>query len=174
MQPPTQPPTQPPQSLEISRVPPALQRDHVILSGFCHLLQDRRSVLNATISLDEIVATIRGMLHLTLDQKDQKDASLRQSVRWVVCKIIDQSSKQAPMSQNSSTFSSVRDRSAGGTVGGVVCYGAGAKVLHEYTNWCIHEMQHNGEGFLKSWRPSRSSQSKAMRAVRTVRAPSVS
>ena len=151
------------QSLDIFKVPEALERDFLILSGFCLMLQEKRQTVNATFSLDDIVAAVR-MQSRTLAA--QKDASLRQAVVWVINKVIDQCTSQAPMSQNSCKFSSTRDRASGGKIGGVICYGTGSEHLYQYVLWCINEMRYNGDEFLKTWRLSRSSRAKAIQAVK--------
>lgn len=162
-------PPQPPQScaLETCSVPPALLRDHAILHGLCLALKPMQETLNAKLSLDDILATVRGVAPIL---SDQKDASLRQAVRWVCVNVIKRSNAEAPMSQNSCEFSSARDRPGGGKVGGVICYGRGACVLFRYAAWCVNEMRYNGKEFLKGWRLSRSSQAKAVLAVEAARA----
>lgn len=165
---PPQPP-QPPQSsaLETYSVPPALLRDHAILHGLCLALKPLQETLNAKLSLDDIVATVRAVAPILADQKD---ASLRQAVRWVCVNVIKRSKAEAPMSQNSCEFSSARDRPGGGKVGGVICYGRGACVLFRFAAWCVNEMRYNGKEFLKGWRLSRSSQAKAVLAVKAAKA----
>jgi hypothetical protein len=160
---------QPPQScaLETCSVPPALLRDHAILHGLCLALKPLQETLNAKLSLDDILATVRSVAPILADQKD---ASLRQAVRWVCVNVIKRSNAQAPMSQNSCEFSSARDRPGGGKVGGVICYGRGACVLFRYAASCVNEMRYNGKEFLKEWRLSRSSQAKAVLAVRAAQA----
>jgi len=160
----------PPQSceIEISSVPPALLRDHAILHGLCLALQPLQEILNAKISLNEIVAAVRSMAPFLARHSD---SSLRQSVRWVCVEVIKRSNAEAPHSQNSCEFSSTRDRPGGDTVGAVLCYGRGACVLFRYAAWCVNEMRYNGEDFLSRWRISRSSKAKAKHAAQVFSPP---
>ena len=157
-------PPQPPQScaLETCSVPPALLRDHAILHGLCLALKPLQETLNATLSLDDILATVRGVAPILAGQSD---ASLRQAVRWVSVTIIKRFNEQEPHRQNTCVFSSARDRIGGGKVGGVICHGRGACVLFRFAASCVNEMRYNGKEFLKEWRLSRSSQAKAVLAV---------
>lgn len=161
-------PPKPPQNhkLEPVGVPEALERDFLILNGFGLMLQEQVRTVNATFSLDDIVAAVRIQ---STKLADHKDSSLRQAVVWVINKVIAQCTAQSHLSHlshNTCTFSSTRDRSAGGKVGGVVCYGTGANVLHKYVSWCVQQMQYNGSEFLNSWRLSRSSRAKAIQATK--------
>ena len=168
-------PPKPPQScaLETCCVPPALLRDHAILHGLCLALKPLQETLNAKLSLDDIMATVRSVAPILAGQKD---ASLRQAVRWVCVNVIKRSNAEAPISQNPETgekdkceFSSTRDRPGGGKVGGLICYGRGALVLFRFAAGCVNEMRYNGNEFLKGWRLSRSSQAKAIMAVHSAR-----
>lgn len=147
--------------LEMCKVPAALQRDQIIMYGLCLLLKSYRTTLNATFSLDDIMDSVRSV-GPTLSS--QSDASLRQAVRWVCCEVIKRCNPQ-----NLVQFSSTRDRTAGGKVGGIVCYDRGAECLFNYTSWCVAEMSQNGEEFVKTWRVSRSSRAKAVRIARDSR-----
>ena len=152
----------PPQNCEISSVPPTLLRDHAILHGLCLALQPLQEILNAKISLDEIVAAVRSAAPFLARHSD---ASLRQSVRWVCVEVIKRCNAEAPNSQNSCEFSSTRDRPGGEKVGAVLCYGRGACVLFRYAAWCVNEIRYNAKDFLNRWRLSRSSKAKAVQAV---------
>jgi len=164
MKPPT-PPTS--RELDTCSVPQPLLRDHAILHALCLSLQPLQETLNAKLALDEIVATVRGVAPIL---QDHSDASLRQAVRWVCVETIKRSNSEAPLSQDSCEFSSVRDRSGNGKIGGVVCYGRGACVLFRFAATAINEMRYNGNAFLKTWRVSRSSKAKAASVVKRARA----
>lgn len=146
--------------LEIHKVPAALQRDQIIMYGLCVLLKSYKTTLNATFTLDDIMESVRSVGPML---STQSDASLRQAVRWVCCEVIKRCDSQEIQ------FSSTRDRTAGGKVGGIVCYDRGAELLFNFTSWCVTEMSQNGEEFVKTWRVSRSSRAKAVRVAREAR-----
>lgn len=148
----------------VSSVPAALERDFHILSALHEMLNECQRKVNATLSLDDIVAAVRNQ---SAKFANHTDASLRQAVQWVVKKVIDKCNEQAAhMSQKSCEFSTSRDRAARGKVGGVVCHGNGADALFKCVKDCIGKMRYEGKEFMEIWRSSRSSRTKAVQAMK--------
>ena len=155
-------------------VPPKLLRDHAILHGLCLCLQPHKSATSVRMPLDEIVAMVRKVAPML---SSQSDSSLRQAVRWVTCEVIKQAHAQAATTDHSALnmeFSSDRDRTTDGRVGGLVCQGRGVAYLFQYASWCVNEMRFNGIAFCAVWKPSRSAQSKAGAMVQKLASGGVS
>ena len=149
-------------------MPTELLRDHSILHGLALCLQSRQCAASVRVPLDEVVASVRGVAP-TL--QGQSEASLRQAVRWVCSEVIKKAHAQAVRNEGfalTMEFSSERDRSGNGRVGGVVCEGTAVSYLFQYVTWCVNEMRFNGHAFCALWHTSRSAQSKAAAAARKV------
>jgi len=157
----TPPGTVVPGTVQSGNVPPKLLRDHAILHGLCLSLQPLQKATSMRMPLDEIVSNVRKVAPMLASHSD---SSLRQAVRWACCEVIKRAHAQALANGTSGLtmeFSSERDRTTDGKVGGVVCEGPAVAYLFEYTGWCVNQMRFNGVAFCNVWRASRSAQSRA-------------
>ena len=149
-------------------VPPELLRDHCILHGLALCMQSRQRARSVQIALDEIVKSVRGVAP---SLRCQADASLKQAVRWVCCRVIERANAQLAQDGEPSltmAFDSGRDRAYNGRTVGVVCEGEGVSYLFRYVIWCVNEMRYNGAVFRGVWHTSKSAMSKAAAANKKI------
>ena len=145
-------------------VHPKLLRDHAVVHALCMCLCPLVGQENIRLPPSAVVERVRS---LSGTLRSESAASLTQVVSVVCKRVLQMANEHLGTGGNSYVmeFSSERNRSIGGTVGGVVCHGPGVWYFYKYATWVLQQMRYNSEAYSKVWHATRGAQSRAGHAT---------
>ena len=160
--PPAMPPPPPPQlapaaavtTLLRSQVPAGLLHQHAALHALCMCMQSRLKMSSVRISLGDVQTHL---LALAPDMRALSGPAITQLVSFTCRKAVARAVEALKSEGHDYVieYSSARDRSQDGKVGGVVCEGDGVGYFFDYIAWCVNQMRFHGDTFAREWGVSR-------------------